>query len=48
MFEFHFVYSDGNTYDVSDVNKILIQTASGNQEYCGDAILSARIPLKNI
>lgn len=45
MFDFRFVYSDGNTYYVKDVTKFAFKTASGIQEVSGDDILTARIPL---
>ncbi len=45
MFDFHFAYSDGNTYDVRGVTKIVFKTVSGIQELSGDDILTARIPL---
>lgn len=48
MFTFSFVYSDGGSYVVQDVNKIVIQTASGSMEVVGDDILTARLPLKSM
>lgn len=45
MLDFHFVYSDGNTYDVKGVTKILVRTSTGMQEIKGDDILTAKIPL---
>lgn len=52
MFDFHFVYSTGITYDVQNVNKIIIAKPSsanqGSVEIEGDEILSARIPLKSM
>lgn len=45
MFNFHFVYSDGNMYDVNDVTKIIVKTSTGLQEIEGDEILTAKIPL---
>lgn len=48
MFDFHFVYTDGRTYDIANVNKIVIQTASSLKELTGDAILSTDIPLKTM
>lgn len=48
MFDFHFTYSDGNTYDVRGVTKIVIKSTSGTQEFSGDDILTARIPLSSM
>ncbi len=48
MFDFLFTYTDGNTYQVQNVTKIIIKTASGSQELSGDGILSARIPLNTM
>ncbi len=45
MFDFHFVYSDGNTYDVRGVTKIVFKSTSGIQELSGDDILTAKIPM---
>lgn len=45
MFDFHFVYRDGSTYDVKEVTKILVNTSAGVQEIKGEDILTARIPL---
>lgn len=45
MFDFHFVYSDGNIYDVNGVNKIMIQTPSNLKEVSGDSILTTPLPL---
>ncbi len=48
MFDFHFVYTDGNTYDINNVYKIAIQTSSNLKELTGDDILSAKLPLKTM
>ena len=48
MFDFHFVYSDGNSYDINGVNKIMIQTPSSLKEVAGDAILTTPLPLKTM
>ena len=48
MFDFHFVYSDGNTYDVKGVNKVMIQTPSNLKEVSGDSILATPLPLKTM
>lgn len=48
MFDFHFIYSDGNTYDVKGVTKIRIGTTNGTKEFEGDQILTATIPLYTI
>ena len=48
MFDFHFAYSDGNTYDVTGVTKIVIQTAAGSKEISGDEILTSLLPLKTM
>lgn len=45
MFDFHFVYSDGNTYDVKGVTKIAVKTAGGVHEISGDSILTSKISL---
>lgn len=45
MFDFHFVYADGLTYDVNSVTKISITTSSGIQEISGEDILLTKIPL---
>lgn len=46
MFDFHFVYSDGHTYDINGVNKIVVQVPTGLKEISGDSILTAQLPLK--
>lgn len=48
MFDFHFVYSDGNTYDIKNVNKISYQAPSGMKDIVGENILSSSIPLKTM
>lgn len=48
MFDFHFAYSDGNTYDVKNVTKIKVMKSSGMTEISGDNILSDMIPLKSM
>lgn len=48
MFDFHFIYSDGNTYDVKGVTKIRIGTTNGTKEFEGDQILTVTIPLYTI
>lgn len=45
MFDFHFAYSDGNTYDVTGVTKVFIKKASNIKELEGDEILTSRLPL---
>lgn len=45
MFDFHFVYSDGNTYDVKGVTKIFVKSPSGLIEFTDDDILTAKIPI---
>ena len=45
MYDFHFIYSDGNNYEVKGVTKILTFTNSTPHEYTGDEILKAKIPL---
>lgn len=48
MFDFHFAYSDGNTYNVNNVSKIKIPSSSGTKEIKGDDILTAVLPLKSM
>lgn len=48
MFDFHFVYSDGNFYDIKGVDKIVIQTASNLKEIVGESILATPLPLKTM
>lgn len=48
MFDFHFVYSDGNTYDIKGVNKITIHTSTSLKEISGDSILTTPLPLKTM
>ena len=45
MFDFHFVYADGNTYDVEGVTKILFSTTTGPREVEGKSILDEKVPL---
>ncbi len=40
MFDFHFIYLSSNTFNVSNITKITIQT--------GDEILSTNIPLQTM
>lgn len=46
MFDFHFVYADGNTYDVENVTKLVTFSTNGPVEHTGDQILNVNIPLK--
>lgn len=48
MFDFHFAYSDGNSYDVTGVTKVIIRTATGTQELEGDEILTSKLPLNTM
>ncbi len=48
MFDFHFAYSDGNTYDIKNVNKISLQTPAGTKDIVGKDILSTYIPLETM
>ena len=46
MFSFLFTYSDGNTYKVNGVNKVIIQGSA--KEYSSDEILNTTFPLKTM
>lgn len=48
MFDFHFVYADGNTYDVERVTKILFNTTAGTRKIEGENILNGKIPLSTM
>lgn len=48
MFDFHFVYADGNTYDVERVTKILYNTTAGTRKIEGENILDEKIPLSTM
>lgn len=48
MFDFTFQYSDGNSFVVQNINRVIISTGAATQELSGDNILSVRIPLKTI
>lgn len=46
MYDFYFAYSDGRHYEVENVSKIVVEGSSSLEEIIGDAILSAKLPLK--
>ena len=48
MFDFHFKYVDGSKYDVTNVDKVILQWSGEPKEFSGDAILTANIPLKTM
>lgn len=48
MFQFHFVYSDGNSYDVKNVNYIAVKSSSGFITITEDKILTAFIPIRSM
>lgn len=48
MFDFHFIYLSSNTFNVSNITKITIQTADGLKDISGDEILSTNIPLQTM
>ena len=48
MFNFHFVYADGLTYDVNHVNKIIINKSGKAKILEGDKILTEALPLSTM
>lgn len=46
MFSFLFTYSDGNTYKVNGVNKVIIHGSA--KEFSGEEILNTALPLKTM
>lgn len=48
MFNFHFLFTDGITYDVGNVNEIEIKCHEAYRKISGDDILSTRLPLDDM
>ena len=48
MFDFKLFFSDGTTYTVANVKKVIYSVHDLNKTVTGDAILSARIPIADM
>lgn len=48
MFSFHFLFADGITYDVGNVNEVEIKCHEVYRKISGDDILSTRLPLDDM